>query len=238
MAIMNQIKRSRKSEGENPFWISYSDMMTALMVLFLIVMVASLLAVTNEISSAETAKADRDKEIGQLLTKISKSTKKFPGVVVNGNTINFGEQVRFDTDSNELTEDQCRMIRAFIPAVLDVARDPLGQKWLRRVVVEGYADKRGTYLHNLNLSIQRSERVLCVLLAKPYQDEKALSKADRRLIREIFFVGGSSFNSLRDSLEESRRVEVKLEFLDIGERRPKSPDLDIDDHQICPLDCK
>ena len=231
-------RKTGREEGEKPFWISYSDMMTALMVLFLVVMTVALLAVTNEASETEKQKTQREEEIAKLLAKIKESTKDFPGIVIHGNTIDFGEQVRFGTDSHQLTDEQERMLRKFIPMVLKAARDPLGQKWVRRVVVEGFADKRGTYLHNLNLSLQRSQRVLCTLLAKSAPEEVPLTEEDRLLIREIFLVGGSSFNSLKDSLEESRRIEVKLEFLDIGEKRPKSPDVPMDEVQPCPLDCK
>ena len=35
---------------------------------------------------------------------------------------------------------------------------------------------------------------------------------DRRLIAQRFFVGGASFNSLRQNDAESRRIEFKLEF--------------------------
>jgi hypothetical protein len=41
---------------------------------------------------------------------------------------------------------------------------------------------------------------------------------------------------LKESLEESRRIEFKLEFLDIDEKRPFSPNLPLDDNQFCPLD--
>jgi hypothetical protein len=119
---------------------------------------------------------------------------------------------------------------------LEIARDPLGEKWIKRVIVEGYADKRGTYLHNLHLSMQRSERVFCVLLAKPEKDEKPLNEEDRKLINDIFLVGGYSYNSLKESLEESRRIEFKLEFLDIGEKRPAAPNIRDSEHQHCPLD--
>lgn len=238
LGIKLPLRRSSRDEGEKPFWISFSDMMTALMVLFLVAMTVALLAITNEISEAEQKKNQREEEIARLLSRIQESTKRFPGVMVRGHSIDFGDRARFQTDSHQLTGEQARLLRAFVPQVLAIARDPLGQKWLKRVIVEGFADKRGTYLHNLNLSLQRSERVLCSLLAKADPDEVSLSKADRRLIREIFLVGGSSFNSLKDTLGESRRIEFKLEFLDIGESRPKSPDVPLDEDPICPLDCQ
>ena len=42
-------KRGRE-DGEKPFWISFSDLMSALMVLFLVAMSVALLAVTTKLS--------------------------------------------------------------------------------------------------------------------------------------------------------------------------------------------
>jgi hypothetical protein len=211
---------STRDEAEKPFWISFSDMMTALMVLFLVVMTVTLLAVTHTISQAESMKTVRDAEINKLMAKMLQASRDFPGITLKGNTIDFGEQARFDTDSSRLTREQEQHLRAFVPSVLKIAQDPLGKKWLKRVVVEGYADQRGTYLHNLDLSMQRSERVLFALLAIPEPQEKSLSREDRQLVEQLFLVGGASFNSLKKTLEESRRIELKLEFLEIGETRP------------------
>lgn len=225
-----------KDEAEKPFWISFSDLMSALMVLFLVAMTVALLAVTNEISEAEKEKADRDREIEELLSRIREVTKDYPGVTVRGRSVDFGDRARFDTNSHRLTKEQAAHLRAVMPKLLEVARDPLGQKWIKRAVVEGFADQRGTYLHNLNLSLQRSERVLCVLLSGGNGEDGGLSENDRLLVRELFLVGGSSFNSLKESLEESRRIELKLEFMDIGEKRSKSRDLPLDSDVRCPID--
>jgi hypothetical protein len=55
-------------------------------------------------------------------------------------------------------------------------------------------------------------------------------------VRDLFFVGGASFNSLRGSAEESRRIELRLEFLDPDEARPAYPPPPLDDDARCPLD--
>ena len=46
--INAQRHKASKEEAEKPFWISYADLMTALMVLFLVVMSVALLAVTPD----------------------------------------------------------------------------------------------------------------------------------------------------------------------------------------------
>ncbi|HNY66396.1 MAG TPA: OmpA family protein [Deltaproteobacteria bacterium] len=230
-------RRRAREEGEKPFWISFSDMMTALMVLFLVVMTVALLAITRTVSEGERKKEAREEEIAKLLERIRVESDDFPGITVRGQSIDFGDQARFETDSHRLDPEQERHLRAFAPRILKIARDPLGQKWLKRVVVEGYADRRGTYLHNLHLSMQRSERVLCALLARPQPGETPMSREDRLLIRKLFLVGGASFNSLKATHEESRRIELKLEFLELNEGRqnPALPQED-DEYRPCPID--
>lgn len=228
-------RKPRRDEAERPFWISFSDLMTALMVLFLVAMTVALLAVTHEISETETLKAARDQDISRLMAKLQVAAADFPGVSVRDRVVDFGDRARFDTNSHKLNEAQARLLRDFVPKVLEMARDPLGEKWLKRIVVEGFADARGSYLHNLNLSLQRSERVMCVLLAEP-PAPGALSEADRLRIKELFLVSGASFNALKESPEESRRIELRLEFRELGETPAQPVQGTLNGDARCPLD--
>lgn len=220
------IKRGSKEEAEKPFWISFSDLMSALMVLFLIVMSVALLAVTKRVNEAELAKEQRDKEIKELLQRVQDAAQEFEGVKVVGHSINFGPQSNFDFGSSSLKGDAPVLLRAFVPKILAIANDPLGKKWLKRIVVEGFTDQTGSYLFNLNLSLQRSQRVLCALMAEPTPEELPLTDTEKEEIRDLFLVGGYSFNSAKENPEESRRIELRLEFMEIGEtpeEQPKTP---------------
>lgn len=217
-------KKRAKDEAEKPFWISFADLMTALMVLFLVVMSVALLSVTKTVSEIERIKAQRERDIDNLLEKVKQAADRYPDVTVdkNRNVIDFGDRARFDTASHQLNPEQAKLLRAFVPEVLTIAQDDLGKRWLKRIVAEGFTDQRGTYLYNLNLSLQRSQRVLCVLLDSPFPDEKPMSQEQLEQIRELFLVGGYSFNSAKSSFDESRRIELRLEFLSIGEQRPST----------------
>jgi flagellar motor protein MotB len=113
------------------------------------------------------------------------------------------------------------VLRQFVPEMLTLADSDLGQRVLKRFVIEGYTDRTGTYLNNLNLSLQRSQRVLCTMFAT--NGEHLLSNEQKEQVRDLFLVGGYSFNAARETDEESRRVEMRLEFLGDKEQRAPVP---------------
>lgn len=210
--------RRGREEGEKPFWISFADLMTALMVLFLLVMSVALLAVTRTITQREQLEAERQAEIVKLLDRIDAAARK-QGIRVDHNraVIDFGDRARFDSASNSLSPEQERLLRSFVPEVLAIARDKGGQRWLKRIVVEGFTDRRGSYLYNLNLSLQRSQRVLCALMARPQTGERPMDRREFEEIRRLFLVGGYSSNSAKASFDASRRIELRLEFFGVDE---------------------
>ena len=46
------LKRGSRDDGEKPFWISFADLMTALMVLFLVALSAALMTAQKETEAA------------------------------------------------------------------------------------------------------------------------------------------------------------------------------------------
>jgi outer membrane protein OmpA-like peptidoglycan-associated protein len=214
-------RKRPKDEGEKPFWISFADLMSALMVLFLVVMSVALSSVTKRLTEQESLREQRARDIQLILARFQQAANTFPGIVVDATrqVIDFGEQAQFALSSSTLTGKQQALLRAFVPEILRIANDSLGKRILKRIVVEGYTDKTGSYLSNLNLSLQRSQRVLCAMFARPTTDETALTLAQLEDIRALFLVGGYSFNAAKDTDALSRRVEMRLEFLGIGENR-------------------
>lgn len=213
--------RRARDEAEKPFWISFADLMSALMVLFLVVMSVSMLSVTKTLSEQERAQAQLDKDIDKILTQFQQAVAKFPGINVSNSrrVIDFGGRARFEFNSSALTSQQARALREFAPEILSRANSDLGRRVLKRIVIEGFTDKRGSYLSNLNLSLERSQRVLCSLFDRPVVSERPLTQEELEQIRALFLVGGYSFNAAKDTPEESRRVEMRLEFLGVGESR-------------------
>lgn len=217
------LKRASQSEGESPFWISFSDLMSALMVLFLVVMTVTLISVTKSVTAEEEAKIQREKEIRSVMALIKRdSAQKDVSVDESTYRIDLGEIVRFESGDFSIKPQAAKFLRDYIPVLLKAKLTPEGQKWMRHVVVEGFTDQDGTYLYNLGLSLNRSRSVVCTLFARPTADEKALAEPELRQIQDLFLVGGYSFNSIRQDKAASRRVELKIEFWGIDEDRPST----------------
>ncbi|MBF0383554.1 MAG: hypothetical protein HQL69_21240 [Magnetococcales bacterium] len=224
-------RKPARSEAEKPFWISFSDLMTALMVLFLVSMSVALMSVTQEYVSGPDA---HEKKKNACLNEVSKMTsKEFPDVKINGNSISFGTLAQFGVSQHWLDKESQKNLRKYVPRVLSLARSPKCAPVFKRVIVEGFASASGRYLYNLNLSLQRAERLLCILLDP--KASHALDERDRRDVRNLFLVAGSSFNALKPTGAESRRIELKLEFLDYKEKPEKIREAKLDKEHICPL---
>ena len=243
-------------EGDDKaFWISFADLMTALMVLFLVVMAVALLTITRaQVSPSPTTTAPTTpapapaaitpaparpvspeiEEIERIVKQIAAMVDASPGVKFDArrHVIDFGDRARFENGRHRLDSGSANLLRQFVPQLLAITQSELGQRWVRRVVVEGFADPRGNYLYNLNLSLQRAERVLCVLLDSS-ADGTALGDAQRMQVKKIFAVGGFSFNDQRASLDASRRIEMRVEF---GPPPATAPARPADDTGSCRID--
>lgn len=208
-----------KQDGESPFWISFSDLMSALMTLFLVVMSVTLITVTKGLSAEEEAKIQREQDIREIMEMIREQLKDFPEIRIDEATyrVDIGNVVQFESGRSNIDVTKATYLRQSIPRILNAYNTELGKRWIRRVVVEGYTDQDGTYLYNLGLSLNRSKSVVCALFAPPSANEVPLGVEQKRQIQALFLVGGYSFNSIRENKDESRRVELKLEFWAVTE---------------------
>ena len=215
----------RYDEAEKPFWISYADLMTAMMVLFLVVMVASLASVTQRIREVEAGEKQRGQDITRICQSLEIQARKKSNIIkvdCRDNRISCGEAGRFGHNQYFLDPQGQQALQDVVPLILDVADSPEGQRWMKQVVVEGFTDTDGSYLYNLHLSLQRSEWVMCSLLDGRSQLQQSLSAEHQQQIRSLFLAGGVSFNNAKDSKEASRRVELRMQFYGLKEDKQQA----------------
>lgn len=184
------------------------------MALFLVIMVVALTNVKSEINTDEVASQQRELEIRAFLNGINALNQQgFAGIRVdfNNRTVSFNENAYFEQSSDRLSEESVEFARRFTKRLLELI-EAQEQNWLSKVVVEGFTDRTGDYLLNLDLSLRRSQRLLCVLLDQTGRSGVVFSAKEIELIKQRFFVGGYSSNLQRKSDAESRRIEFRMEF--------------------------
>lgn len=216
----NIFKKKSKGDAERPFWISYADLMTAMMTLCLVAMAVTILAMNQELKRELSGEEVRAKEIRDVCDSIKNNLKNVSAIHVNctDNRIDFGEAGRFDYNGYRLKPEAEGYLGMLVPVVLEAASSDVGKKWLKQVVIEGYTDTQGPYLYNLYLSLQRSYWVMCALVDTKRNSNMSLTDNQIQMVRRIFLAGGVSFNDPKNSAAESRRVELRLQFYSRAEK--------------------
>jgi hypothetical protein len=195
--------------------------MSALMVLFLVVMAVTLVSVTQSIDAATRGQIERGQDINRIMSMIAADPLSQGGVGVDKQNfrIDLGEEVRFESGSFTISVPAGEFLRSYVPVLLKAKDTPEGARWIRSVVIEGFTDSDGDYLYNLKLSLDRSRSVVCALFQSS-ADAGGLSADQLRKVQELFLVGGYSFNSTKEDKAASRRVEFKIDFWGLGETKP------------------
>lgn len=221
MFTQSHRKSRAKESAEKPFWISYSDLMLASMTLFLVVMAVQIVSLEKQYGTKD-AKI-RSELIQQCYKEISVEAKKsYPEVEIEydfGDSIavDLGAVVNFAKRDYRISAEGTRFLRNYIPSIIQSVKSPACSAYMRRVIVEGYTDTDGLYLPNLQLSQRRSAEVVCSL-SNEIKAQEMMRVEDLNAVRDLFLVGGFSFNSYKPSKAENRRVVLKLEFWQLNEK--------------------
>lgn len=231
------MKRSRKKKTELNFWQSYSDMMAALLLVFVLIIAVTL---TNEKATYEKKQKEleeKQEEISEYQEKIEEQQEQIDLIIgvkseiiqqltdefsntdlditVDPTTgsIMFDSSVLFDYNQYNLTEDGIDFLNKFFPKYFEVILDDDICQYISEIIIEGHTDDAGQYLYNLKLSQERAYSV-----AEYCLDGNNDMFTDDQLIkvRQLVTANGRSFNDLIYDSENnvdaqaSRRVEVKF----------------------------
>ena len=210
--------KNRFETVESPFWISYADLMTALVMLLLMVITVSMVAIA---SRPLLERKERERGIAQIFDQMERKLQEQAlDVTLNRatQTLSFGEKARFARDSYLLSGEAKRQLQAVVPLLLQIQTTPEGGTWLKRVHIEGYTDESGTYLYNVHLSLRRAQSVVCALF-----EQVELSHEEQHRLQSLLMIDGATVTSMKARMEESRRVEIRLEFRAIGDQENPLP---------------
>ena len=150
MQILRREQNREKTDEENPYWISFSDIMAGLLVIFVLAAVALIIELTQksdawdealrEIVKAEQVRRDIVREIEKELKERSIAVR----VIDNDTVIRIPEDVlTFESSSFDLPEDaNSRQTALQIGLVIydSIVKDDRWQ-YLDTIFIEGHTDK-------------------------------------------------------------------------------------------------
>lgn len=213
------------SDKEPEYWLSYSDLMAGLLMVFALMLMAALYQQgTRECQLViYDAAADSIRKLLETRTRVVDSLRvRFgddapgennPVEVDSAGTVRFAGSLLFEQASAEVSPEGRRELgsfaRDYFPLLL---QDADFRDQLKRIVVEGHTNNDGTYELNLGLSHARSLAVMQVLL-----EEAAVFEDD---LQRFVTANGRSFADLKQLPDGtvdkagSRRIEIRFQMDD------------------------
>lgn len=210
-------------------WMSVSDLMTGLMVIFLFVAIAYMIQV-NENQTVLTDYVETKNHLHDKLVKeFEGDTAKWQMAVGKDLSMKFNNpQVLFATGSYQLTPAFCEILDEFIPRYLNILLNDSLSNRIQEIRIEGHTDDvpapqfgKDPFMANIKLSQLRSYSVLEYIKNMPsYQD---YSDLQRTKLEFWFTSNGLSYGKSVDSegqytaisgkpinRDKSRRVEFRI----------------------------
>jgi outer membrane protein OmpA-like peptidoglycan-associated protein len=245
MPLFRRTNPVAADEGERPFWISYADMMTACMTLFLVIMAAFLAINAKALrDSASTSKLEkaRSNAIRNVMARIDNRIQQMPEsradevvVEVGNQSIAMGKVCQFEQSQYRLNAAQQQKLRRYVQTAIlaEFASSAEDWKWIKSIDVVGFASREGTYLTNLGISQARSAFLVCSLLELPAGDRLEEKRKFRNMVRTKFQVAAFSENNLLGGGKStsqternrqnflSRRAEIRIVFYSVEEMRER-----------------
>ena len=210
-------------------WMSVSDLMTGLMVIFLFVAVAYMIQVQENQSVLTDYIETKQHLHNRLVNEFKGDTTKWKMVIGKDLSMKFKEpQVLFALGSGTITPVFAEILDTFIPRYLNILLTDSLRERIREIRIEGHTDdlrmvKYGddAYLSNILLSQERAYNVLKYIREMP-SFEKYTSE-ERKLLDYWFTANGLSYGKALDANDgyaalsgdsidraKSRRVEFRI----------------------------
>jgi len=205
------VRRRRVSAGDENLWlISYSDLITSILAVLVLIMSFSKIDIEKVDHANRLMKDDSlmtlsqlQKEYQEILKK--NNLKKFVNIFLDedGLHINMSATVQFDPNSAKLDKKGIKILQPVFKEIIKNSKQ-------REIVIAGHTDETGTPQRNWELSSERANAVMLYLMKKglnyqhskivaygsnkPYKSDKKLTKAQqRKMDRRVSILIGRSY---------------------------------------------
>lgn len=213
------------SSRQTANWISLSDMMTGLMLIFMLIAILTISQVVAEEQDRQKIVTEYDlskEEIYEDLQTAFSGKEEEWGIEINRDlTIKFqNPDVLFGYLSADISQKFAGILDDFIPQYLKIINNPKYADKIKEVRIEGHTADWNDYIFSIELSQNRSNAVLMAILNNSYfnslpPDDKAkikfwLTSNGMGNGRTIDSDGSFTYLSGKEISSDSRRVEFRI----------------------------
>ncbi len=213
---MSSSAKSSSYRGPD-YWVCVSDMMSGLLLVFILFLTLVLLDYRTVLDSKQS---EIDQLLGIRAGIVTALRQEFGqegiDVEVDPQTgaIRFRGGVFFEHDSTEITKAGKNYLLDFIPRYMGIILSQEFQPFISQVIVEGHTDNTGSYLYNLDLSQRRAYAVVRHVLGDSFP-----TFPEREAMKVVITANGCSYSQPLEvdgeiSWDNSRRVEFKFRLKD------------------------
>lgn len=208
-------RKTEDNETGNIFWITMTDLMTGLVLVFIVMFFYAYLSGHIKQFEKTLAQENATKTLQESLKNESIEASVDP---VSG-VVKISDLELFDLNSYELSQKGKQYLDKFAPAYFNsLFSNNFLDKNIDKIIIQGHTDSQTfkgkfsddeQYMKNMELSLKRALAVANYMTNTPY------NKVNGNRLRKMIIVEGASFSTPiiingKEDYAKSRRVELKL----------------------------
>lgn len=213
--IRGRLTNSNSDIQENVFWITMTDLLLGLAIIFIVLFVLAMTGFTQAKLQEQQLKSEVAKDLAQEL----KSKNINAQIDLSTGAVKLSDLQLFELGSYQLSEDGKAFLNKFIPIYLNaVYSNPKISDKVINIVIQGHTDSQSfagvsskdlQFVKNMELSTQRANEVAKYIFYTPY------NKTYSSKLHKMLIVEGKSFSQPvvingKEDYNKSRRVELQL----------------------------
>jgi outer membrane protein OmpA-like peptidoglycan-associated protein len=218
-------------EEKESSWVSYTDLMSALLIIFALVLMVTLFTMQQNFDESLATLNLKQAEIDKQKDEIGKRDQMIQEIVgvkgeiirqlvseFNGElqidqqtgAITFPGGIFFDVNSSTISAAGIDYLNQFIPKYASILLSKQFEGNIAQIIVEGHTDNNGSYIYNLKLSQDRALSVVEAIYSDNFHNFD-----NKESLKSIITANGRSFSDLVKvdgvvDLDKSRRVVFKF----------------------------
>ena len=209
-------RKSSETHENNIFWVTMTDLMTALVIVFIVLFFYTY--ISSYYDKIERTSAQQ--AASEVLEKTLQQKHLDADVDSSAGVVKISDLELFDLNSYELSPKGKQYLLSFVPAYLDsLFSNEYLSNHIDKIIIQGHTDSQTykgefsddeQYMKNMELSLKRAYTVANFITNTPY------NKVNGDKLRKMIIVEGASFSSPvmttqgKEDFAKSRRVELKI----------------------------